>query len=418
SLAFVSSLVRTFSGIHITQKGVSALASFGHLHEASIWVSAVGFGGVCAMGAWFSAPEDLNHRMAVMLSVGIVGGSSASIALMPRCHFVVLLLVGILPNLLILNHIDHSVPSTWTFPISWALLNVFFFGNSRQFYRQVRLIYEADEELKISRARATNASKLASIGEMAGGLAHEVNNPLAIIMGQAEHIRSLAEKSTGPEGPKLIEKSDKMILSILRIRKIIQGLLLFSRDSDADSKLPFSLTSLIEDSLSLCRERFHNSRLQISVDAIPDVLVVCRPTQISQVVLNLLSNAFDATITQEHKMVRVHFEESPTHIKVTVVDSGTGIDKNIRDKIFEPFFTTKDLGKGTGLGLSISKSIIEEHGGELTLNPTQTGASLSFTVPKAESPLISLQLPLSKITDSSAGSKRPRRPLFLRSRGL
>lgn len=383
-VAFLSSLIRAFAAYQINHHGLDALASWDRAHEIAIWLNAISYGLCATLGLLASEAGSLNHELSLVVSIAIVGGSAGSIALMPRAQLAVIFFASVVPSLVLFAQIKPGDPLTYILPAVMTVLNVFFILNSRQFYQQIRKKFEIDEDLKASRARASYSAKLASLGEMAGGVAHEINNPLAIMMGQAEQIRSLATNAGGPEGAKLLEKSEKLILSVLRIRKIIQGLLLFSREAENDPKIAFSLGSLIEDSLGLCKEKFRYARVDLVLDPVPELQVLCRPTQISQVMLNLLNNAFDAVQNLDQKSVRIYFMDLPHAVRLTVHDNGAGVPKEIERKVFEPFFTTKDFGKGTGLGLSISRSIVEEHGGELVLNPSDGGASFSFTIPKAK----------------------------------
>lgn len=384
TVAFLSSVMRAYAAFQVSRHGLDALASWDRAHEISIWLNAISYGLCATLGLLSSDVGSLKHELSLVVSIAIVGGSAGSIALLPRAQLAVIFFASVVPSLVLFSQIEPGATLTYILPCVLTVLNLFFILNSRQFYREVRKKYETDDALKVSRARAFDSAKLASLGEMAGGMAHEINNPLAIMMGQAEQIRALATNAGGPEGTKLLEKSEKLILSVLRIRKIIQGLLLFSRDAENDPKIAFSLRSLLEDSLGLCKEKFRYARVDLILDPVPELQVLCRPTQISQVLLNLLNNAYDAVQDLDQKSVRLYFMDLPHAVRVTVHDNGAGVPKDLERKVFEPFFTTKDFGKGTGLGLSISRSIVEEHGGELTLNPSNGGASFSFTIPKAK----------------------------------
>lgn len=222
--------------------------------------------------------------------------------------------------------------------------------------------------LKRQQAELIHASKMMSLGEMAGGVAHEINNPLAIINGRAGQLRELLDE---PEID--LKQAREMVDSIertsLRIAKIVKGLRTFSRNAESD---PFEVTPLkiiVEDTLAFCRERFRIQGVGLEFDSVDEnISLECRATQISQALLNLLNNAFDAALRQQKKWVRLAVECDDSSVSLRVTDSGRGIPDDIREKILQPFFTTKDVGQGTGLGLSISRGIVQSHGGELYLD--------------------------------------------------
>jgi C4-dicarboxylate-specific signal transduction histidine kinase len=148
-----------------------------------------------------------------------------------------------------------------------------------------------------------------------------------------------------------------------RISKIVKALGSFSRNASLDPKEPIKVSTIIEETLSLCQERIRSRTVDLRLDINRDNTVMGRPGQISQVILNLLNNSFDALEHDPAPWIELKTRTKGNLEVVTVTDSGKGIPKQVRDKIMQPFFTTKEVGKGTGLGLSISKGIIEDHGG-------------------------------------------------------
>ena len=238
---------------------------------------------------------------------------------------------------------------------------------------------EADFEYK---SKLTQASKLASIGEMAGGVAHEINSPLAIIQITAEQIEGLLAGENLDRGL-INDRLDTIIKTVGRISRIIQGLRTFSRNGSDLPRQVVKLSQIIEDTLGLCQERFRVDGISVSVENDgSDDSVLCNPVEISQVLLNLLSNARDAVLETEKKWVKIHCRSRENQIEIAVIDSGSGVSKENQEKIFQPFFTTKALGRGTGLGLSISFGIIESHGGKLTLDSNAANTTFVITLPK------------------------------------
>lgn len=221
-------------------------------------------------------------------------------------------------------------------------------------------------------------SKLSSLGEMASGVAHEINNPLAIVSVKAAHaLRRLQEG--GAPAAELQADLEKIIQTSERIARIVRGLRTFSRSADNDPMSLASLPLVIEEALDMCSERFRHHAIELRVANIPDLTLLCRPSQIAQVIVNLLNNAFDAVEALPEKWAELGFEidSDTSRVRISVTDSGSGIPEEIARKMMQPFFTTKAVGRGTGLGLSISQSLVAGHGG--TLVYTLAGGHTRFT---------------------------------------
>lgn len=226
----------------------------------------------------------------------------------------------------------------------------------------------------------SQSARMSALGEMAGGIAHEINNPLNIIGGYATIIRKGIEKGDREKPRIYLEKIEN---TVQRIAKIVKGMKNFSRDGSTD---PFEITSsraLIEESLELCSERFKNNEVELQVKLESEADIVCRPVEISQVLLNIINNAFQAVTKNEKKWVRVELFEEDRYVIYSIIDSGKGIPKEVINKIFEPFYTTKEVGVGTGLGLSIAKGIIEVHKGEMYYDDSCDNTKFVIKLPKA-----------------------------------
>lgn len=244
-----------------------------------------------------------------------------------------------------------------------------------------------ESQLEEQRKMLIQTSKMSALGEMASGIAHEINNPLSVVYGEAEDLRELAtlEKLNFDEIARIALKIEA---TTERIARIIKGLRTFARDSSEEPFLAVNLREVMEDTLVFCRERFLTQGTELTVMPIPNTLEIeCRRIQLSQVLLNLLNNAFDALQGRDHRQIRVEWKEMGNELEILVGDNGPGIPEAIRDKIFQPFFSTKEVGKGTGLGLSIAKGIVEAHQGTLTVeNAPGGGAVFKLHLPRQQRP--------------------------------
>ena len=220
-------------------------------------------------------------------------------------------------------------------------------------------------ELKLAQQALANSMKLAALGEMAGGISHEINNPLAIIRAIIDSLLVVLRKGEGVDEAELKSKLVKVCDTIARISRIIDGLRLYSRESEQVTKRSVRLNKIVRDTLALCSEKLKKRGIQLEVDIEDDVFISANKAQISQVILNLITNSSEAIADSEERWIRIQSESSEKSVELRIVDSGPGIDKSISDKIMMPLFSTKADGKGTGLGLSVSKGILESHGGAL-----------------------------------------------------
>ena len=232
---------------------------------------------------------------------------------------------------------------------------------------------QAERERNALEGRVRQQQKLESIGTLAGGVAHEINNPITGIMNYAQLIK---DRLAGSADGTVRDYAGEIIHESERIARIVRSLLQFARHDD-EQHLPSDAADLVETTLSLIGTVIRGDRTTLEVDVPHDLpRVVCCSQQVEQILMNLLTNARDALnerypSADDNKVLRVEahaVENAGRHlVRITVEDRGCGISEEIRGRIFDPFFTTKRPGRGIGLGLSVSHRIATENGGELSV---------------------------------------------------
>lgn len=224
-----------------------------------------------------------------------------------------------------------------------------------------------DEQVELERAKSLHSEKMAALGEMAAGIAHEVGNPLGAIRGRAEMLCMRAE-SGEVSGNDVVNASRKILSLVDRTSKIIKGLKAYSRDASNDPMEKINICETVDGILDFSKPRLERYSIDLSKEYLSkDLVALCRESEIGQVLVNLVNNACDALKGEQERKVTIRVGQAAEDVFVEVENSGTPINRDVRERMFEPFFTTKSAGSGTGLGLSISRRIMDSHGGELIL---------------------------------------------------
>ena len=250
--------------------------------------------------------------------------------------------------------------------------------------RDISQRLQAEKEKEQLKANLISASRLSSLGEMAGGIAHEINNPLAIIASSMDIIEQCLEDD--PADQDTIQKMMQITQeTVQRISKIVSGLKTVARSSKDLHTQCLSVREVFTDVLGLCQAKFKNQGIDLQVDLNSDSFaekIHCERVQLSQALINLLTNSFQAVENLEEKWVRIEIDSDEENMKIKITDSGSRISKNIEEKIFNPFFTSKPVGTGAGLGLTMSKTIFEKHDGTLELDQNNTNTCFVASLPR------------------------------------
>jgi two-component system sensor histidine kinase DctS len=240
-----------------------------------------------------------------------------------------------------------------------------------------------EETLEKQRGALEVTSRLAYIGELAAGIAHEINNPLSVIAGYAGLLRH--QISSGGIDLEILDNHLQSIEeTVNRISRITHSLSSLSSDLPAKKNEISSMASIVDETLNLCAERTKAQGICVDVAIDESFMVNVNRAQISQVIMNLLTNAFHAIANLEDKWIKIEAGSRLDLLIIEFSDSGTCIERTVAERMMTPFYTTKNPGQGTGLGLSIAESIIRSYDGRLSYDPISPYTKFIIELPFAE----------------------------------
>jgi C4-dicarboxylate-specific signal transduction histidine kinase len=242
-----------------------------------------------------------------------------------------------------------------------------------------------EQELRDKQEQLIQAGKLATLGELTTGVAHELNNPLnniGLFVGNVIDYVQMGEV----DNERMLGDLEKVVEQVKKATEIITHLRTFGRAAPVTVE-PVAVNDVIERSLSLTQEQLRLRQIDIEVNLCAEAPVVLgNAIQLEQVFINLLTNARDALAEAKEKIITIECTVEGGVVAVVFRDTGPGIPPGLEQRIFDPFFTTKEVGTGTGLGLSITYGIIKEHGGSITVESRPgEGACFRIELPLAES---------------------------------
>ena len=223
-------------------------------------------------------------------------------------------------------------------------------------------------------------AKYSELGMMSAGIAHEINNPLAII--QAKVTQLLRVYRDPDKVQFLAEGLEQILYTSERINRTIQGVRDFVHQDERVPNEKFALKSLVDDVLAFCGQRMKNHGVNLRFYGLENYTIRGHKIQLEQVLLNLLNNSFDAIEYLPDKWIEMSVHDTPSTVQIYFKDSGAGIPPEIASRMMEPFYTTKKMGKGTGLGLALARGIVEKHGGSLVYLSNTPHTTFMLELPK------------------------------------
>lgn len=228
--------------------------------------------------------------------------------------------------------------------------------------------------------------QLKELSEMAAGIAHEINNPLTVISARTQMLCQDVRDKKMIKDEDLFRNLDKIYKQTGRIKKIVDSMQIFSRNSSQDDRTVYNIKSLVQESFSLVAGGIRDNGIEFGFDMLQNEKYInCKPNELIQVLVNLFNNSIYALSKTVSPKIEVQFCEDAEFYHLYFSDNGPGIPSENDSKIFLPFFTTKPIGAGTGLGLSISNKIIQSYGGTLRLDRARGNSSFHITLSKVDS---------------------------------
>ncbi len=404
ALIAIMALVRGTICYLAIHKKISQAAALPYVQVLSI-ISGLLWGAVFTIEALNSSNDGIQEMVPLLLMLGLASAAPTSLIASPKVQTFFFSCVLLGPAFAYFYRISNgTLPGQFSVvPVLMVLAFAYFISASqnvrKMFVLSIKNTYKLQAEKEKLKAntevRLRQAEKLSSLGEMAGGIAHEINGPLTLIQGYCTQIQKTLAKEPGLQAiakepgfqamekesspqvvteqqvrqARVVEFVSKIENTTVRIAKIVRGLKNLSRDGSADPFETGNIHDLIQDTLSFCNDRIRSQGIALTYSPPShDLFFEGRATELSQVILNILNNAVDAIEHMDDKWIKISVEDKNPWIEIRLVDCGGGIPASALGKLFDPFFTTKGIGKGTGLGLSISSSIIKNHRGELTVD--------------------------------------------------
>ncbi|MES2526462.1 MAG: ATP-binding protein [Bdellovibrionota bacterium] len=366
----------------------------------SVWLNTLSWAVIIGCSSWELQATGIHYMASMIIMVGFAAASLFTLSYDPLLFFPFnFFLVGTPGIIAAYQGIASDNPAYFLITFTIVVFNLY---QARQYkeYRSVifdrfnnqveledsnQALKESQETLINQTMKLVQASKASALGEMAGGLSHEVNNSLMVILGSLQQLERKIQLDHGAR-PEYEKKMERMVTAIHKIKSVVDGLRFYSQETEHSPRQRVALWEIMERTLNYCHEMLKAHSIQLQMELVPEAMISCQPMQITQAIFSILKNADDALMkTKEpaEKWVKIKFRKEDGKIKIKISNGGPTIEESVREKLFQPFFTTKDVGEGTGLSLSIAKGIFREHGGDLSLDEGHSFTCFTLELPLA-----------------------------------
>ena len=364
--------------------------------KVSIWVNSLAWGVIFSFSSYELNFIGFNFILVLTLLVGFASSSLLTLGY-DKSIYLPFQVLTILPPLALLLYQAYSgqFPDAGYLSMLFFIFFIYQMKQFRTFQHQMleKLGYQIElekslKEVKESKeafmeqtAKMAHASQITALGDMAGGLAHEVNNSLQVIMVSTQQIQRELDKSS-ETSDQIKNKFQQTKLAIQKIKSVIDGLKYFSLQMDPEQKEDVPLKEIIDRTLNYTFELIKAHGITLKLTEIPDVKIRCHAFQITHILFNLIKNADDALVnSSKERWIDISFEMKGECLFIKVKNGGEKIAKNDQGKLFQPFFSTKDINQGSGLSLSISRGIALDHRGDLSFDPTERFTTFVLKLP-------------------------------------
>ena len=386
-----NNIIRTIPYLHLKKHGALTermwqLFCVGAVKNGLMWG--------CAIALGISSPSAESQWVVtfyILIALGFSHASIFTLGLNRRVHLLFLASLN-LPVILYMVYLAQESQNRSLFSISFMLLvhTLYSLMQGKIYYVRFlakiesdRALIKSQQDLLEQRAMTEHASRLASLGEVSAGVAHEINNPLSIVTGSLNMLETQI-KNSGLLNDQHATHIRRSFNALERIQKIVKAMSTLSIRSTSHTRLEENPNLLVEQALSIFAERISLNRIMLKKNLKCNDLLVCDPTQLTQIIVNLLNNAIDAVqaVPQDSdRWILIETETVNNNILLRISNGGPVIQPEVATKLFTPFFTTKSVGQGTGLGLSISRSIALQHQGDLSYDSSAQVTSFKLLLP-------------------------------------
>jgi len=358
------------------------LVTLSYMSVYSLWISLVVF--LYLQKNYFNGTPNWFFPC-ILITCFIINTRAAGVMTIMTIAVLLINFIYTSPDGLVLT--DEWTLQTWSNNIISDHISVIIFGYITIFFYSLSA-KRAEAELLLAQQNVTSqqemmckSSQLAELGEVAASIAHEINNPLTVIQAHSQYLKRHIDNNDLQE-EKLKEATIKIEETCIKINKIVKSLATYSRKADDDLFETVDLASLMVDIQYLFFEKFKTKKITFKFNPLVNQIeFFARKIQIYQVLVNLINNASDAIENETEKWIEVKTISRNDEIRIMVLDSGPGIDKELEKKVLQAFFTTKPMGKGTGLGLSIANNILLQHNGKIQIKRVDGHSCITLIFP-------------------------------------